>query len=214
MNDSVQAILEAIRKKSDNAAVRLNEENDRYVAMKEKQLVKKEEELRLKYEAIVEEERRHLAEKRNSLLKREERRIKLESMNALIQRFYEEVESSLATLPQSSGYGDILVEWIIEGAAGIGYPDSIIVRTSPTDKGFLTQSLVDKVLDRITALGGDVKTLSVLDDDLIVSAGVVVEDAAHRIAYGNTLSDRIRRCERSFLRILQTAFEAEMANTP
>lgn len=157
---------------------------------------------------IAEEENRINSRWARHILQ-EERRVNLALQDRVVRTVNDRAWSRLKILRENPEYSEFLRDWIIEAAIGLGYGlDSggqqaeARIRCSRKDRN-LIQIDLSEIQERFLALTNRPINLG-FDKEVLPpdSIGIILIDAAGRIAYSNTLTDRFRRASQDIHRLV------------
>lgn len=148
-----------------------------------------------------------LARERQNLLAQavaEGRNLRLSKQNWYFEQIFSEVLQRLAAMPRDEAYLTVLKELAAEAAASLGVAEAV-VRGNREDRDFLLEGdglakLTAHVQD---ACGSDL-ALTLAEEPIDATGGLVLESADGRTAYYNTFDDIATRQEDRFRSLIMT----------
>ncbi|MHC1693590.1 MAG: V-type ATP synthase subunit E family protein [Sphaerochaetaceae bacterium] len=169
------------------------------VAGLEKVYQQKAAEARKVEDRILEAQLDEISRKEESLLRNAQRKSSLLKGDRLRTRVMESVTHKMADLMGETGYGDILVGWIAEGAIGLDH-DEAMVRCSFKEE--ITPLMLEKASQLVQSKTGR-KIRLTFSDNPLSAQGVVVSSLDGKIAYNNQVATRITRYDRELKELME-----------
>ncbi len=101
----------------------------------------------------------------------------------------------LGDLVQKPGYKNVLKDWIVEAAVGLG-SDSAVIHTSETEKKLIDSKLIHAAENEVKKITGRPVSLSMSDDPPLAEQGVLLSSSDWKTAFNNQVSTRLLRKQR------------------
>jgi vacuolar-type H+-ATPase subunit E/Vma4 len=106
-------------------------------------------------------------------------------------------------------YRNILRDWIVEAAVGLG-ADKAVIHTSKAEKKLIGSKLIHAAENRVKKITGRSVSLSLSDDPPLAGQGVVLSAVDGKTAFNNQVSTRLLRKQRDIqIRVYKVLFEED-----
>jgi vacuolar-type H+-ATPase subunit E/Vma4 len=191
MEQSDHEIIQGILADARTEAERILREARESVEVRRRGLEERERGIRAEAAERAEREETRIRERTDRAIAQEERHARLaleERMHAAVQ---EEARRRLAKLAERDGYAAILRGWIVEAGIGLAAAQAV-VRCSESERLACERALPDAEA-QLAELTGRPVSLRLDTDGRLVEQGVVLTDPSGELAFGNRVSDRLRR---------------------
>ncbi len=199
----IREIENNARAEAENILKQARETAEQKVASAEsraQRLLKESEE---RAEARIEQIRQHT----ESTLRIRKKRIFLKQSEEIIGNIFERVKKEIASRVGSDEYGEVLKNWIIEAAVGLG-TESAVVSVSPPEKDYLTPAYLESAGKRILDLTGVSVDIDV-SDGREREPGVRALSKDGRLEYRNQVSTRLKRNDMNYRKLVRNKLEIE-----
>jgi vacuolar-type H+-ATPase subunit E/Vma4 len=127
-----------------------------------------------------------------STAKMQTKRIALRVREQAARQVLEQVRLRLARMIGAPEYRQVLLDWIVEAAIGLGLPEATVNASAP-ELPLLEQGLLEEAERRVRELTGREVRLSRAEGDPLAGQGVVLVGRGGRLAYNNQVSTRLLR---------------------
>ncbi len=123
--------------------------------------------------------------------KRRSMKLRDNALQAVIAR----ARKKLGGLVQKSGYKNVLRDWIVEAAVGLG-ADSAVIQTSEAEKKLIDSKLIHAAENEVKKITGRPVSLSLKDGPPLAGQGVQLSSSDGKTAFNNQVSTRLLRKQR------------------
>lgn len=123
------------------------------------------------------------------------KRLFLQEQNSVISQVLDSVVREMYSKIDEQGYREILIDWIVEAAVGLG-AESALINASEKERDLIDDKLIKEVEGKVEKVGGKKVSLSLSKDSPLKDQGVVLTAGNGRIAFNNQLKTRVSRNQR------------------
>lgn len=156
-------------------------------------------------EKKIAEERQKILQRSGSAITVEKRRIRQQLREQLMQELETECYRAFQRDIGTAAWGEILQQWIVEGAVAIDR-DHCLVNASADEKKQIDRKLLDAAESRYGELTGRKIRLELSGREPEPLQGIVVESADGRVSYSNQLKTRWHRRQARLREMLAAEF--------
>lgn len=202
-------LLEGIREITEKEIAELRAAADRFAAQKRESAEAEARRMRSEVESRVAAQAARLERRAKATKENERHRILLDTEEQIFALVLEGAMKRLRELIGSPEYPDLLRQWIVEAAIGLG-SERAFVQCSAAEReicGEVLPSAVDEVLRRT----GRKVDLELSPGAPLAEQGVILTAASGRTAYNNQVRTRLLRREALVRRAIFDALESERA---
>jgi len=125
----------------------------------------------------------------------EAKRRSMKLLNSVLQAVITRAREKLGELVQKPEYRNILRDWIVEAAVGLG-ADNAVIQTSKAEKKLIDAKLIHAAENKVKKITGRSVSLSLSDDPPIAGQGVLLSSSDGKTAFNNQVSTRLLRKQR------------------
>jgi vacuolar-type H+-ATPase subunit E/Vma4 len=153
-------------------------------------------------ESRAEEQAERIRASSASSLRMERRRKQLKLQEQAFQEVLKRVRERLAAMIGSPEYREVLLNWIVEAAIGLGSAEAS-VNASAAERKQIDKTLLEEARKRIIELSGRKVSLTVADGDPLIPQGVVLIAADGRVEFNNQVATRLLRRQSEVRKTIQ-----------
>lgn len=200
MEQSDHEIIQGILNDAQGEAERILSEAKESVAARRRGLEQREQTIQTQARERAEREAARIRERTDRAVAQEERQARL----ALEERMYidvkQEARRRVAELVAAADYPNVLRGWIVEAAIGLGAPEAVVTCSEPERAA--CEQAIPAAEQELRELTGTPVSLRMAEDRRLSEQGVVLSDPSGELAFGNRVSDRLRRYDDEIRRVV------------
>ncbi len=115
--------------------------------------------------------------------------------DSVLQAVITMAREKVSDLVQKPGYKNVLKDWIIEAAIGLG-SESAVIHTSKAEKKLIDSRLIHAIENEVKKITGRPILLSLSDDPPLAGQGVLLSSSDGKTAFNNQVLTRLLRKQR------------------
>jgi len=169
---------------------------------------RKSDTIREEAEERLEKQVEVIRRKYRQLTETEQRRIRLQAQEEIFSMTLERVRDGLTALRKKPDYPDILKNWIVEGALGLGR-DRLHVNGSEHERSLLDSKLLKECEREIAGKNGRQVGLELSPDPPTGGQGVFLSTTDGRLAFNNLVEARLQRYSAGIRRMIYRRIQSE-----
>ena len=172
-----------------------------------------------KVKSILDEAEERAEKQAESIKKRvlggmslEAKRRAMKLQDRALQEVIARAREKLENLVKKPEYRNILREWIVEAAVGLGV-ESAVINTSIAERKLMDSKLLRAAENRAKKITGRSVSLSLSDDPPLAGQGVVLSSIDGKTAFNNQVSTRLLRKQRDIqIQVYRILFDEDSAS--
>ena len=129
------------------------------------------------------------------------KRIQMRIQDTVLQDIMNRVQEKLRALVKKPQYHQILLNWVVEAAVGLG-ADAATINASADERTIIDRKFCSAAEKRIQAICGKAVKLRVADTPPLPAQGVVLTAKDGRTAFNNQVPTRIIRSQREIRKMV------------
>jgi vacuolar-type H+-ATPase subunit E/Vma4 len=185
-----EELISRIRAEAEGEAEKIRTETEKSIAERKASLEKRIAEIREQTDARIAEEREQLVSRADAQITLLEGRAALRREDRIYREATDRTRQAIRDLRGSDGYTEMLAEWIVEAALGLGAEEATVLAPE-ADQPFLEEAIA-AARQKLETSAAEVSLRP--DTSIAVSGqGVVIRDLAGRRSFSNLVEDRLRR---------------------
>lgn len=153
-------------------------------------------------ESRAEEQAERIRNQSSSSLRMERRRKQLRLREQAVQEVLKRVRRRLAEMVGTREYREVLLNWIVEAAIGLGVSQAAVNASTPERKQ-IDKKLLQDAESKVKELTGRKVSLTLADGDPLIPQGVVLKAADGRVEFNNQLATRVLRRQSEIRKAIQ-----------
>jgi vacuolar-type H+-ATPase subunit E/Vma4 len=153
-------------------------------------------------ESKAEEQAERIRSQSASSLRMEYRRKHLKLQEQAVQEVLKRSRRRLAEMVGSQEYRQVLLDWIVEAAIGLGVSEAS-VNASAAERKQIDERLLQTARERIDEMSGKKVSLTIADEDPLIPQGIVLKAANGRVEYNNQVATRLLRRQSEVRKAIQ-----------
>ena len=153
-------------------------------------------------ESKAEEQAERIRSQSASSLRMEHRRKHLKLQEQAVQEVLKRSRRRLAEMVGSPEYREVLLDWIVEAAIGLGVSEAS-VNASAAERKQIDKRLLQEARERIGEMSGKKVSLTIADEDPLIPQGIVLKAANGRVEYNNQVATRLLRRQSEIRKAIQ-----------
>ena len=153
-------------------------------------------------ESKAEEQAERIRSQSASSLRMEYRRKHLKLQEQAVQEVLKRSRRRLAEMVGSQEYRQVLLDWIVEAAIGLGVSEAS-VNASAAERKQIDKRLLQEARERIGEMSGKKVSLTIADEDPLIPQGIVLKAANGRVEYNNQVATRLLRRQSEIRKAIQ-----------
>jgi len=155
-----------------------------------------------KVKSILDEAEARAKEQSESVMKRvlggmslEAKRRSMKLRDSALQAVITRATEKLGDLVQKPEYRNVLRDWIVEAAIGLG-TDKAVIHTSKAERKLIDSKLIRAAENMVKKITGRPVSLSLSDNPPLAGQGVLLSSSDGKTAFNNQVSTRLLRKQR------------------
>ena len=153
-------------------------------------------------ESRAEEQAERIRTQSSSSLRMERRRKQLRLQEQAVQEVLKRVRQRLAEMVGTREYREVLLNWIVEAAIGLGVTQAT-VNASAAELKQIDERLLQEAQDKIGVLSGKKVSLESAVEDPLIPQGIILRAADGRVEFNNQVATRVLRRQSEIRKAIQ-----------
>jgi vacuolar-type H+-ATPase subunit E/Vma4 len=153
-------------------------------------------------ESRAEEQAERIRTQSSSSLRMERRRKQLRLQEQAVQEVLKRVRQRLAEMVGTREYREVLLNWIVEAAIGLGVSQAT-VNASAAELKQIDERLLQEAQDKIGVLSGKKVSLESAAEDPLIPQGIILRAADGRVEFNNQVATRVLRRQSEIRKAIQ-----------
>jgi vacuolar-type H+-ATPase subunit E/Vma4 len=153
-------------------------------------------------ESRADEQAERISNQSSSSLRMERRRKQLRLQEQAVQEVLKRARQRLAEMVGTREYREVLLNWIVEAAIGLGASEAT-VNASAAECKQIDKRLLQDAQDKVGELSGKKVNLQSAAEDPLIPQGIVLQAADGRVEFNNQVATRLLRRQSEIRKAIQ-----------